>query len=180
MIARCRLFSHTCVVPSSSTLSSHCSFSLSLPLSLRFTRSKTARGKRRIFESRLSPSNAPLFFFFFFFQYLYTTYVEKGSMFRIPSTRSFHSIPRRTVLRDSFFIEVRGTVFEASVNRKRWLEEGRREIYGASNGYLSCETFLPATRRSSRENVFPSRDVIPFDKLDYGVQPIFPYHFSQF
>lgn len=67
MIARCRLFSHTCVVPSSSTLSSHCSFSLSLPLSLRFTGSKTARGKRRIFESRLSPSNAPLFFFLLLF-----------------------------------------------------------------------------------------------------------------
>lgn len=79
MIARCRLFSHTCVVPSSSTLSSHCSFSLSLPLSLSVSRDPRPHGGNVEFLNQGSPLRTRLFFFFFFFfQYLYTTYVEKG------------------------------------------------------------------------------------------------------
>lgn len=168
MIARCRLFSHTCVVPSSSTLSSHCSLSLSFSfpsLFLRFTRSNTARGKRRIFEINAllirHPSNVPAFFFFLLSSIsIYTTYKrDRCFAFRRRDRSSpFHSVPRRTVLRDSFFIEVRGTVFEASVNRKRWLEEGRREIYGASNG-VSLVQNVPSRDSTlfARKRFFASR-----------------------
>lgn len=141
MIARCRLFSHTCVVPSSSTLSSHCSFSFFLSLPPSFSVSRDPRphgGNVESLKSTFSLSVIPQTRLVFFLSSIsiYATYKrDRCFAFRRRDRSSpFHSVPRRTVLRDSFFIEVRGTVFEASVNRKRWLEEGRREIYGASNG----------------------------------------------
>lgn len=100
MIARCRLFSHTCVVPSSSTLSSHCSLSLFLslsPPSFSVSRDPTQHGGNvESLKSTLSLSVIPrtyLLFFFSSFFNIYIHYVQKGSMFRIPSTRSFFSVP---------------------------------------------------------------------------------------
>lgn len=67
MIARCRLFSHTCVVPSSSTLS--CPAALSLSVS-RDPRPHVE--SLNLFPSLLirHPSNAPLFFSFSFLFFL--------------------------------------------------------------------------------------------------------------
>lgn len=149
MIARCRLFSHTCVVPSSSTLSSHCSFFLSLPPSFSVSRDPRPHGGNvESLKSTFSLSVIPrtrLVFFSFFNIYIY--YVQKGSMFRIPSTRSFFSVPFCSPKDGSarqFFHRSAGNGIRSERKSKKVIRRRKkRDLWGEQRGISRAKRSFP-------------------------------------
>lgn len=151
MIARCRLFSHTCVVPSSSTLSSHCSFSFFLSLPPSFSVSRDPRphgGNVESLKSTFSLSVIPrtrLVFFSFFNIYIY--YVQKGSMFRIPSTRSFFSVPFCSPKDGSarqFFHRSAGNGIRSERKSKKVIRRRKkRDLWGEQRGISRAKRSFP-------------------------------------
>lgn len=153
MIARCRLFSHTCVVPSSSTLSSHCSLSLFLslsPPSFSVSRDPTQHGGNvESLKSTLSLSVIPrtcLLFFSSFFN-IYIHYVQKGSMFRIPSTRSFFSVPFCSPKDGSsrqFFHRSAGNGIRSERKSKKVIRRRKkRDLWGEQRGISRAKRSFP-------------------------------------